>query len=113
MRIAFLSPVGVIGGAERLLLDYAVSLQQAEPAVELALVTGADGPLVRQAEELGMKVFLRPLPAALARLGDSALLGGAAKPRAGAGGAGGGGWSVDLGIMPETCGKRSVIGGRM
>ena len=74
MKIAFLSPVGVIGGAERLLLDYVASLKQAEPDLELALFAGADGPLLRRAQEQGVHVILLPFPAALARAGDSALI---------------------------------------
>ena len=75
MRIAFLSPVGVIGGAERLLLDYVESLKRAEPDVEVALFAGADGPLLCRATEIGMHTVALPLPARLAAVGDSFLSG--------------------------------------
>src|SRR5436305_5372830 len=75
MKIAFLSPVGVIGGAERLLLDYAESLQRTEPEIELALFAGADGPLLQRAAEIGMCAVALPLPAQVAVIGNSFLTG--------------------------------------
>lgn len=76
MKAAFLSASGELGGAERVLLDLLAALRQAEPAWELHLVAGAEGPLPREAERLGVAVHLLTLPAALARLGDAQLAAG-------------------------------------
>jgi glycosyltransferase involved in cell wall biosynthesis len=80
MRIVFLSPVGVIGGAERVLLDYLRSLQAADPTIELAIIAGAEGPLLVRASEIGVRTILLPFPAALAGVGDSAGIGTQSRP---------------------------------
>ena len=71
VRIAYLNPVGQLGGAEISLLDLLAGIRVAEPAWELHLVTGEDGPLVERAQALGVQVKVLPFPRALARLGDS------------------------------------------
>ena len=71
MRIAFLNPIGQIGGAERSLLDVISSLREARPDWSLNLVAGEDGPLVAAAKELGVAVGVSDLPEELARLGDA------------------------------------------
>ncbi len=71
MRIVYLNPCGRMGGAEMSLMDLLVSMRAAEPAWQLALVLGEDGPLVDQAKAAGVEVILAPFPRALARLGDS------------------------------------------
>ena len=70
MHIAFLSPIGQIGGAERSLLDMIASLRQAEPGWKLHLIAAGGGPLVKASEALGVETFVLPLPPDFARLGD-------------------------------------------
>jgi glycosyltransferase involved in cell wall biosynthesis len=76
MTITFLDPVGTLGGAERSLLDLVASLRLAAPALRVALVVGADGPLTAEAERLGVVVRVLPLPERLARTGEQGLAGG-------------------------------------
>lgn len=73
MKIAYLSPAGLLGGAERSLLDLLASLRAARPDLELSLVVGGEGPLAARAEALGVRSVLLPLPPALAAWGDSSL----------------------------------------
>jgi glycosyltransferase involved in cell wall biosynthesis len=73
MRLAFLSPVGVVGGAERMLLEAIRGAREHLEGAQLELVLFADGPLRSEAERLGAAVTFVPLPARLARLGDSGL----------------------------------------
>src|SRR5579863_8015457 len=79
MRIVYLNPSGRLGGAETSLRQLLASVRLAEPDWELWLVLGEDGPLAAIARDLGVKVFVKPFPPALARLGDTghwnALLG--------------------------------------
>jgi glycosyltransferase involved in cell wall biosynthesis len=70
VRIAFLNPIGQIGGAERSLLDAMASLREAKPGWKLHLITGEVGPLVEASEALGVKTRVLSLPPALTRLGD-------------------------------------------
>jgi glycosyltransferase involved in cell wall biosynthesis len=81
MRVAYLNPVGALGGAERSLLDLIAALQahagaSPEGAFEPHLICGEDGPLVEAARGQGVSVQVHPLPAALGALGDSTLSGG-------------------------------------
>lgn len=71
MRIIFLNPVGVIGGAERVLLTAAAELARHQPDTELHAVLGGDGPLGEKLNSLGIRVHMLPLPARLETLGDS------------------------------------------
>lgn len=75
MRWLFLSPVGVVGGAERTLLDLLDCLRRTPEAPWLGLIAGAEGPLTEQARALGVETLALPLPAGLAALGDSQLRG--------------------------------------
>jgi glycosyltransferase involved in cell wall biosynthesis len=54
-----------------MLLDVMASVRQAEPETEVCLVAGGDGPLLRRATDLGIRVVLVPFPAALRTVGDS------------------------------------------
>lgn len=72
-KILFVNPVGIIGGAERVLLAVMAALQRENPELGLYLIVGAGGPLVERAEELGVKVQILPLPNSLLQLGDSTL----------------------------------------
>ncbi|XXF79114.1 glycosyltransferase family 4 protein [Myxococcaceae bacterium GXIMD 01537] len=71
MRLLFLNPVAVLGGAERVLLDWMASLRAAAPSAELGLVAFSEGPLLSEARALGVDARVVPLPEALLRLGDS------------------------------------------
>jgi glycosyltransferase involved in cell wall biosynthesis len=71
MKIAFLNPVGTLGGAERALLDFVASLRQVEPTLEMHLIAGSDGPFLREAESLGVRCEALDLPPHLAEFGDS------------------------------------------
>lgn len=73
MRIVFLNPVGILGGAERALVDLLACLRTLDPTLSLHLITGTDGPLVEQARGLGVQAQALPLPERLSALGDSGL----------------------------------------
>lgn len=75
MRILFLNPVGVLGGAERALLDLLACLRRQAPALSLYLLLGTEGPLLDEARALGVDTRLLPLPEQLSSLGDSGLRG--------------------------------------
>jgi glycosyltransferase involved in cell wall biosynthesis len=72
MRVLFVSPVGVIGGAERSLLDSLWALKSGG-TVEPSLLCFADGPLVEQASSLGVDTSVVALPSELAALGETKL----------------------------------------
>ncbi len=73
MRVVFLSPCGQLGGAERCLLDVLATLRHAEPKWALRLIAAEDGPLLVQAERLGVSVHLVPFPRALSSLGSAGV----------------------------------------
>lgn len=73
MRIVFLNPAGLIGGAERALLDVIASLRMAHPGWRLALIAAADGDLVREARALGVEASVVAFPRSLAVLGDAGV----------------------------------------
>lgn len=75
MRLLFLNPVAVLGGAERVLLDWMSSLRAAAPWAELGLLAFADGPLVEEARALGVDARVVALPETLLKLGDSGTRG--------------------------------------
>jgi glycosyltransferase involved in cell wall biosynthesis len=76
MRVVLLNPVGVIGGAERVLLTAIRGVRRHRPGTEFTLLLLADGPLRPEVEKLGARVEVLPLPARLAGLGDTQLRGG-------------------------------------
>ncbi len=53
MRIVYLNPSGKLGGAETSLRELLASVRAAEPAWELWLVLGEDGPLAAHRARLG------------------------------------------------------------
>jgi glycosyltransferase involved in cell wall biosynthesis len=71
MRIAYLNPVGALGGAERSLLDMMASVRLAMPSASLSLIVGTEGPLIEEARKLGVRVVPLPMPPNLMELGDS------------------------------------------
>jgi glycosyltransferase involved in cell wall biosynthesis len=75
MRIVYLSPAAGLGGAERCLLDLFTAVREAAPHAQLHLVTAAEGPLLNDAERMGVKTTLLPLNSELRELGDSSLRG--------------------------------------
>ena len=75
MRITFVNPVGMIGGAERVMLDAIRGARDHLPDACLDVVLFAGGPLEAEARRLGATVTVVPLPAGLARFGDTQLRG--------------------------------------
>lgn len=73
MKIAYLSPTGALGGAELCLLDLLASARNLYPEWELCVLLGGDGSLRTEVEALGVACTILPLPARVARLGDSGL----------------------------------------
>jgi len=75
LKILFLNPVGNLGGAERSLLELITILGDERPEWKVDLITGDDGPLVREAMDQGATVEVLPLPAGIKSLGDSGISG--------------------------------------
>lgn len=75
MKILFFNPTGVLGGAERNLLDVLASLRAAQPGWRLGVLLGDDGPLRGAVEALGIGCTVLPLPQNVAKLGDAGLSG--------------------------------------
>ncbi|MEI6234925.1 MAG: glycosyltransferase family 4 protein [Planctomycetota bacterium] len=71
MRLLFLNPIGALGGAERSLLDIFAALRVLEPAWEMRLILGEDGPLRTEAERLGVAVEIQPMSPEMLVLGES------------------------------------------
>lgn len=81
MKIVYLNPTGVIGGAERALIDGLASIRALHPAWPLALVAASAGGLVEEARELGVATIVIPFPASLAAVGDAGAGGPAGSSR--------------------------------
>lgn len=75
MRLVFINPVGVIGGAERVLLAAIRGVREHLPGARIDVVLLADGPLRAEAGRLGATVSLVLLPDRLAGIGDARLRG--------------------------------------
>ena len=73
MRIVYLNPVATLGGAERALLEVMAAVRETKASAELHLIVGAEGPLIQQAEKMGVRVSVLPMPDEMQQLGDSAL----------------------------------------
>jgi glycosyltransferase involved in cell wall biosynthesis len=76
MRVLFLSPIGHIGGAERVLLTAIAGVKRECPATSIRVLALADGPLAAAARASSAEFEVIPLPPRLADLGDSRLEGG-------------------------------------
>lgn len=70
-RVLFLGPVGVLGGAERVLLEAVRALLAERPGLSLKVVTMTPGPLLDEVKATGAEAELIEMPRALAELGDS------------------------------------------
>ena len=68
-----MNPEAILGGAERSLLDLIWSFRKHRPDVSIGLLLGSDGPLAREAENLGASVFTVSLPPEFAGLGEGAF----------------------------------------
>ncbi len=75
MKILYLNPSGVFGGAEQSLLDVIASVGAARPDWNLSLIAGGDGPLLERARELGIAATVAPMPESLAQIGDAGVAG--------------------------------------
>jgi glycosyltransferase involved in cell wall biosynthesis len=84
MRVVYLNASGQLGGAERCLLELLAGVRAAQPSWVLHLVTAADGPLVKRANDLGVGTTVETFPVPLARLGDSSAGRGASQASFGA-----------------------------
>jgi glycosyltransferase involved in cell wall biosynthesis len=74
IQIVFVNPVGAVGGAERAMLTFMKALiERQESPVELHLIVGTEGPLIEQAQQLGVEVTTLKLPEEFNQLGDSAF----------------------------------------
>ncbi len=73
MRITYLNPVGVIGGAERVLLTAVRATRTRWPEARVSAVLLGAGPLRGALEALGATTVVVPLPPRLAGLGDTQL----------------------------------------
>ncbi|MFM7437071.1 MAG: glycosyltransferase family 4 protein [Snowella sp.] len=74
MKIVFVNPVGAVGGAERAMLTFMKALlEQQKCPIELHLIVGTEGPLIGQAQRLGVAVTTLQLPEKFNQLGDSAF----------------------------------------
>lgn len=71
MRIVYISPVGIVGGAERVLLTLIDALNKCAPGVDPVVITLADGPLVEELKTRHVEVIVVPLSAHEQVLGDS------------------------------------------
>ena len=71
MKLLFLSPVGVLGGAERSLLDMVEAVRAERAGCELSALACADGPLVQRLRAAGVRVAVREMPESLRSIGDS------------------------------------------
>ncbi len=74
MSVLFLSPSAGLGGAERVLLTMTAELRRHAPGLPLHAIVLGDGPLNARLEAQGVGMTALPLPAGLARLGDSRLV---------------------------------------
>ena len=71
MRIAFLSVSAGLGGSETSLLELLRGLRRLAPGWNTVVVVPREGPLASRARETGADIRILPLPASLARLGES------------------------------------------
>lgn len=80
-HVLFLNPVGVIGGAERVLLSAVDAVRRLRPSWRVSVVLLDGGPLEERLADLGVDVHVVSLPPAFSRLGDTQLRAGNAASR--------------------------------
>ena len=73
MNIVFLSPIGSIGGAERVLLHLFDAIGRSFPDSRRTLIQFGDGPLADEAERRGVRVIVESAPKTFASVGDTRL----------------------------------------
>lgn len=73
LKLVYVNPTGVVGGAEMCLLDLLASLRSARPGWSARVILGDDGPLRGAVAGLGVPCEVLPLPDRLAAVGDAAL----------------------------------------
>ena len=78
MRVVYVNPVGLLGGAELSLLDLMAAVGDARPGLQRHLILGTEGPMAQRARDFGIEVHSLPMPESIVGLGDSALSGGPA-----------------------------------
>ena len=71
MNCVFLSPVGVIGGAERVLIHLLDAVDKLFPGAQRTLIQLGDGPLADEAARRGVSVVVEPATQSLASVGDT------------------------------------------
>lgn len=71
MRVTFLSVSAEMGGSEVSLLELVRGLRRQAPTWRLDVVVPREGPLASGARECGAAIHILPLPARLARLGET------------------------------------------
>jgi glycosyltransferase involved in cell wall biosynthesis len=82
VRIAFLTVSAEMGGSERSLMELLRALRRLHPDWSFDVVLPREGPLAVQVRDAGASAVVLPMPAALARFGESAGAGGSGLPRA-------------------------------
>jgi glycosyltransferase involved in cell wall biosynthesis len=73
VKVVYLNPTGILGGAELCLLDILATVGDALPDWSPTLILGDDGPLRAAVEGLGVPCEVLPMPDRLAGLGDAGL----------------------------------------
>ncbi|HJZ93392.1 MAG TPA: glycosyltransferase [Gemmataceae bacterium] len=73
MRLLFLSPIGEVGGAERVLLAAVAGVRRADPAVAVRVIALTDGPLLDAVRTTGADAQVVRMPESLSAMGDSQL----------------------------------------
>lgn len=73
MKVVYLNPTGILGGAELCMLDILATVGDALPGWSPHVILGDDGPLRASVEALGVPCEVLPMPDRLARLGDAGL----------------------------------------
>ena len=73
MHLLFLNPVGVIGGAERVLLSAVNAVRRLRPMWRVSAILLHRGPLEERLADLGVDVHVVALPPAFSGLGDTQL----------------------------------------
>ena len=71
MKLVFINPTGILGGAEMCLLDLLASLRTSRPDWSLRVVLGDEGPLEHEVAELGVPCDVLTMPRALSAIGDA------------------------------------------